>query len=316
MWSRLLLNKLSILIAVLAALTVLAAAGGCSSDGGASGSVLFFAAPEDSIPNGLQPGSGDEAIADGWKIDYSAFTIVIGNVRARRSADPAALLSDAKLTMVNLLDVPAGGLVIASFENADAVRWDRVGFDLANAGASVARDDGVSVAEFDAMVAAGASLHVTGTMTKPGGQSCAPTDPAACVPAPQITFDWFVAAGTSFDDCAPASGDAGFAVPAGGTIQVKPTIHGDHWFFNNITQGAEVTKRYAQWIANADLNHDGAASLDELSASAAADLFPASLYNLSGALVPIVTGRDYLQAQAHTLGDFQGDGECPTRKVL
>jgi hypothetical protein len=46
-------------------------------------------------------------------------------------------------------------------------------------------------------------------------------------------------------------------------------------------------------------------------------LFPAELgYNLSGALIPIVTAYDYLEAQVRTLGDFQGEGECPTRELL
>ena len=46
-------------------------------------------------------------------------------------------------------------------------------------------------------------------------------------------------------------------------------------------------------------------------------VFPAELdYNLSGAIIPIVTARDYLEAQARTLGDFQGEGECPTRDPL
>jgi hypothetical protein len=29
-----------------------------------------------------------------------------------------------------------------------------------------------------------------------------------------------------------------------------------------------------------------------------------------------VTAYDYLEAQARTLGDFQGEGECPTRDPL
>ena len=39
--------------------------------------------------------------------------------------------------------------------------------------------------------------------------------------------------------------------------------------------------------------------------------------NLAGALDgPIETAYDFVLAQARTLGDFQGDGECPTRKAL
>ena len=44
---------------------------------------------------------------------------------------------------------------------------------------------------------------------------------------------------------------------SGGTVQVKPTIHGDHWFFTNVTQGAELTERRAQWIVDSDLDRAG-----------------------------------------------------------
>jgi hypothetical protein len=33
-------------------------------------------------------------------------------------------------------------------------------------------------------------------------------------------------------------------------------------------------------------------------------------------LEPIATALDYVKAQARTLHDFQGDGECPTRAIL
>ena len=138
-----------------------------------------------------------------------------------------------------------------------------------------------------------------------------------CVAAPRITFRWGLPAGTSFDDCATEDGFTGFAVPEGGTAQVKPTIHGDHWFFNNITSGAEQTKRLAQYIADCDLDMNGETTRDELKQAKAADVLPSSNYNLSGALTgSINTAFDYVLAQARTLGDFQGDGECPTRKVL
>ena len=112
-------------------------------------------------------------------------------------------------------------------------------------------------------------------------------------------------------------GIAGFAVPAAGATQIKPTIHGDHWFFNDITAGAEIVKRRAQYIADCDLNHDGETTLEELKQVSAAEVFPSPMYDLSGSFSgPIETAYDYVLAQARTLGDFQGDGECPTRKVL
>jgi hypothetical protein len=158
------------------------------------------------------------------------------------------------------------------------------------------------------------SIYFEGSIESPDGESCPPGG-GACVPAPKVTFRWGLSAGTSYDDCATEDGFTGFAVPAGGAVQVKPTIHGDHWFFSNITAGAELTKRYAQYIADSDLDADGETTLDELKTVGAADVFPTSKYNLSGA-GSILTAYDYVIAQARTLGDFQGDGECPTRKPL
>jgi hypothetical protein len=123
--------------------------------------------------------------------------------------------------------------------------------------------------------------------------------------------------GTSYDDCGPEMGDAGFAVPTGGSAQIKPTIHGDHWFFNHIPHGsAEITKRFAQWVANCDLNHDGETTIDELKMVKAPDVFPAKDYDLSGGLVTPTTAYDFLVAEAHSLGHFNGDGDCAKRAVI
>jgi hypothetical protein len=307
-------NTIGIMAAALVALAGCGdAPGGTAS--GPRGHVQIFVAAEETIPEGLEPGTGEENIADGWKVEYDEFLVVIGNFRASRSADASQALSAPKVYIVDMKALPAGGLVLADLE-AEAVRWDRFGFDLAHARAGMEKAPGLSQADHDLMVGGGYSVYVAGTLTRSDGMSCLPSRPTDCRPASTIRFAWGLAAGTSFDDCAPEMGDAGFAIPAGGAVQIKPTIHGDHWFFSNITQGEEITKRYAQWIANADLDRDGETTLEELRMSRASDLFPADEFNLSGATIPIETGYDYLEAQARTLGDYQGDGECPTRRAL
>jgi hypothetical protein len=289
---------------------------GCGEDSGGTGRVQVFVEPEDTIPEGLEPGSGEENIQDGWTVTYDKFLVAVGNFRATRSADTSDQLSEPRVYVVDLKNVPTGGLVIAEFNDVTASRWDKVGFDLQNASASNVRAESTAQADYDFMVSNGYSIYIEATMTNPTGQSCLPAKPTDCVSATSVTFKWGLAAGTSFDDCAPESGDAGFAVPSGGTVQVKPTIHGDHWFFTNITQGAEITERRAQWIANCDVDRNGETTLDELRGVQAADVFPSPPYNLSGAIIPVNTAFDYLEAQTRTLGDFQGDGECPTRQIL
>lgn len=299
-------------------LVVVMLAAGCGGEQAqATGRVQVFVEPEDSIPLGLEPGTGGENIQDGWTVEYESFLIGIGNVRASQSGKSSATLSEPTTYVVDMLNVPAGGFVIATFDDVEATRWDRVGFDIVNATEATQKATGLSDADYNRMVAGNASLFVKGKMTKPDGQSCRPTDPADCVARTEVTFTWQLRAGTSFDDCASEEGESGFSVPTGGTVQVKPTIHGDHWFFTNITQGAELTERKAQWIADADLDRDGETTLDELRNVNAADLFTqANGYNVSGAIIPVNTAFDYLEAQARTLGDYQGDGECPTRSIL
>jgi hypothetical protein len=102
-------------------------------------------------------------------------------------------------------------------------------------------------------------------------------------------------------------------VPRGGTLTANFTIHGDHWFFNGFPEGSEVVARQAQWVVDADLDHDGETTLDELKQTKAADVFPSSgdaKYSFAGSPVPVRTAYDFLVSQAHTVGHFQGEGEC------
>ena len=278
------------------------------------GDVQVFVEAEDTIPEGLSP-EGDEGLVDGWSVTYDRFLISFGNFRAQSDDLPEGLVA-ADTYIINMLALPAGGLVIAEFPEVDALRWHRVGFDLPNATAESEPAPGVDDDDLARMVDGGYSIYFEAHMSKESGQTCLRGDPEQCAPAPEIRLAWGLKAGTSFDDCAPAEGTVGFAVPSGGTVQVKPTIHGDHWFFTKITQGVELTERRAQWIADCDLNRDGEVSLDELRQVGVAEVLPASIYAFSGATIPVTTAYDYLEAQARTIGDFQGEGECPTRHVL
>lgn len=288
--------------------------------GQGEGAVQVFVEPEDTIPDGLAPGTGMENVHDGWSVTYQKFLVVVGNFRAARSSGGASLAQPTAY-VVDLMSVPAGGLVIARFDDVDAVRFDQVGFDLPNASASAVRAENTSEADYNVMLSNGFSLYFEATLSKPDGQSCSPTAPGDCVARPSLTVKWGLRAGTAFDGCAPEEGAAGFAVPSGGTVQVKPTIHGDHWFFTNLTMEEEITERRAQWIVNSDLDRNGETTLDELRAVRAANVFPSPPYNLSGTnfsgtVIPVDTAYNYLEVQARTLGDYQGDGECPLRRIL
>ncbi len=291
---------------------------GCGADTSSAvqgtGKVQVFVVPEDSIVDGLTAGSGPENVKDGWTVSYKRFLVAAGNFRAYRSSAPADRIEAKGVTVIDLVTAPASGVVLATFDGVTAARFDKVGFDLANASATSTGAKGLPKEDLDRMVQNGWSLYVEAELTKATGQSCPRGDATKCKPAPKVTIAWGVTAGTSYDDCAPEQGDSGFAVPLGGTVAVKPTIHGDHWFFTNVTHGAELTERRAQWIADCDLDLDGTVTLDELGKVKKEEVFDPAVYSIADASV--VTARDYFVSQARTLGDFQGDGECPTRKSL
>lgn len=189
---------------ILALCLCVVAAAGCdadSGDSGGTGTVQVFVEPEETIPEGLTPGDGEENIVDGWTVTYDKFLIVFGNFRASRSSG-GDTLSEPGVLVLDMKALPAGGLVVATFQDAAATRWDQVGYDLPNATAAAQCAQGISAQDCDMMKANGYSLYIEGTITKADGQSCSPTDAADCQAATEVRFAWGLKAGTAFDGCA------------------------------------------------------------------------------------------------------------------
>jgi hypothetical protein len=294
------------LLLPLAALASLAASSACSSNSsgtgpGGSGNVQIFVVPEDSIANGLKPGTALENIQDGWTITYDRYLVAVGNFRARRS-DTGDSLSDPTVYVLDLKSAPTSGYVVKELTSVAAVRWDKFGYDVPNAAAGAKPLAPTSQADADFMIKNGYSVYYEGSGEKAGKK---------------ISFKWGFSAGTSFDDCASPDGIAGFAVPSGGTVQVKPTLHGDHQYFDNVTQGVEITKRLAQWLETCDKDTNGELTLDELRRCDVVTALPQPPYDLTAVKDQDGDGKitvfDYVNTQMRTFGDYQGDGECPTR---
>lgn len=285
----------------------LTAAFGCSnsaSAGGGSGSVQIFVVPEDSITNGIEPGAGPENLQDGWAIAYSRYLVTVGNFRARRT-DTDETLSDPAIWVLDLKAAPTSGYVATELRDVAAVRWDKFGYDVPNAKPGARALAPTKQADADFMIANGYSIYFEGSAAKDGKT---------------IGFAWGFAAGTSYDDCATADGVPGFAVPTSGTVQLKPTLHGDHQYFDNVTQGVEITRRLAQWVETCDLDANGDLTLDELRRCDVVKALPQPPYDLTGVRDEDGNGKlsvyDFVLGQMRTFGDYQGDGECPTRATL
>ncbi|MDB4944245.1 MAG: putative lipoprotein [Labilithrix sp.] len=283
------------------AVALLAACTSSASGGGGSGNVQIFVVPEDSITNGLEPGTGAENVQDGWTISYDRYLVSVGSFRARRT-DTGDTLSDPSRYVLDLKAAPTSGYVTTELRDVDAVRWDKFGYDIPNASAGARPLPPTTQADADFMIANGYSVYYEGRGVK-GDVT--------------ISFAWGFAAGTSFDDCASPDGVPGFAVPAGGTVQVKPTLHGDHQYFDNVTQGVEITQRLAQWLEICDADRDRTLTLDELKRCDVVTALPQPPYDLTQVKDEDGSGKlsvyDYVLGQMRTFGDYQGDGECATR---
>lgn len=271
------------------------------------GAVQIFVVAEDSIPDGLEPGEGSENVRDGWRVTYDRFLVTVGAFEASRS-DGDGVLRAPDVVVLDLVHAPSTGYVVHTWSDVLASRWDRFGFAMPNATSSARPLAPTTTADRDLLAGHGWATYVEGAAEKDGRR---------------ITFAWGLPSGTRFADCATPDGTSGFAVPTGGTVQIKPTIHGDHFFFTNVTEGVEITERLAGWIATCDADANGDLTTAELAlceAAVALPQRPTGPYDLTGLRDEDGDGRlsvyDFVATQARTLGDFQGDGECPTRTRL
>jgi hypothetical protein len=282
------------------------------------GSVQVFIEAEDTIPEGLEPGDGDEQVVDGWTVRYDKFLVVVGGFTAARSDDGNDVLVGPDPQIVDLLNLPAGGLVLAEFTEVSAVRWDEVEYSLPNASADTPAAEGTAAADRELLASNGWSLYVAGEISKQDGQSCIAGDPEDCAPASASASPGASPAGTRFADCAPRPAAPASRSPPAAPRRSSPPSTATTGSSPTSPRAPRSRERRAQWIADADLDRDGETTLAELKMVPGRQAaFPAELgYNLSGAAIPIVTAYDYLEAQARTLGDFQGEGECPTREPL
>ncbi len=286
-------------------LSMVFAGAACGSDD-ETGTAQIFVVPEDTIPDGLDPGTELENIHDGWTIRYDRYLVAVGNFRAKRS-DTGESLSDPTLFVLDLKNAPTNGYVVKEFQNVAAVRWDKFGFDIPNAKTGASTLPPTAQADVDFMITNGYSVYYEGSGEKD---------------TTKITFKFGFAAGTSFDDCAtpPPNELPGFAVPSGGTVPVKPTLHGDHQYFSNVTQGVEITERLAQWLMTCDADMNKDLTIAELKACDAATALPTPPYDLTSVKDQDgdmkITVYDYVNKQMRTFGDYEGDGECPTRAPL
>lgn len=313
----------------LAALTA-----GCAIDSaepGATGDLRVVLEPEATITEGVEAGEGVESIRDGWTANYERFLAVVGDVHAKSVADPKDVRRDERVIAVDLAQLRSGGESLWKITELPAGRW-QFGYAVLGAEQADERDGSVNKADFDTMKAERWSYLFAVNLSKPEGQSCPPSAlvevpsgvssvsennaGVACYSNPNLRLEFGARAVTHYFPC-ERDGVADFSIPAGGTKTVAATLHGDHLFFNGFPEGSEGgIHRFAQWIADCDLNLDGEVTREELESVTVSQLTEFDdRYQTGGAPFAYDNMAEYIVAQLMTQGHFEGEGECEPDKI-
>jgi hypothetical protein len=271
------------------------AMGSSVGDTGVFGSVavtMEAQASASTVPAGAGPGE----VVDGWEVNYSKVLVAVGEFRAELITPGGAdhTIGDARVQIVDLTGIPAEGLVLREYDRVELGVSSQVELALPAADPSAEATSVVGTADLERMVDNGYSIYIEGSIHQEGGLTCTPGEPDDCAPATTVRFAWGLRAGTAHGDC------AGFEVADGDLTEVGLRLPGDLWLRTDFSGNRGVLR--AQWIADADLDRDGETTLAELDAIAAADLFPADVYDLSRPISPVDTALDFLVAHARAIG--------------
>lgn len=255
---------------------------GCDSG---SGTLEFLTYGEDFIEQGIPAASAaePEGFVDGASARFTRFLVVLADVRLS-GPDGEELDPDARVFDLTR----PGPHPVRSLELA-AARWPDVGVTVRPDPAPVA---GVATTEDVALMRdRELSIYAEGEVTLPAGG---------------FTFRWGFSTQTRYDNCAEDGGAEGVVVPDGGRATAEFTVHGDHFFYDDLQSGDPSLR--AEALAAADANGDGEVSLAELE-TVELDTLPLDRYGTGGD-VRVTNLRQFLEALTQSLVHFQGEGEC------
>lgn len=222
---------------------------------------------------------------DGWSVKFTKFLVVIRDIAivdatgTVGSQQPGAKAFD--LTKKGPVDVYSAA--------APAKAYDVVRYAIAPDGNAEA----INIAEADLALLKSrtASVIVIGTGTKAGVTK---------------TIEWSFTNNTLYDNCEKANGmGKGVVLTPGKEISVQLTVHGDHFFYDQLSGDAKL--RFDP-IANADTNADNKVTLDEIAAVQLTSL-PQGQYGTTG-VANIRNLREFITQNMRTIGHYEGEGEC------
>ncbi|WP_437752810.1 hypothetical protein [Sorangium sp. So ce1389] len=260
---------------------------GCGDDGASgTGSVAFSTWGEGYIEQEIPAAD----LADGWSIQYQKFLFVLRNVTvADREGDVGARMQGSIL----FDHTKAGAKPVVTFDDLEARPWERVSYEIGPVDADTALE-GATEEDRALMLEAGASVHVEATARNGDVEK---------------RLDWTFSLATRYADCKGERAGKetdGVLVTNGGTDTVELTIHGDHFFYDDL-QSATAARRFAP-IAAADADDDGAVTLEELAAVRLVAIEEGTYGTGSAGNVDDLGA--FVAALSRTIGHFRGEGEC------
>lgn len=239
----------------------------------------------------IESGIPETEFADGWSVVFSKFLIVIGDVIVGDDQDGEG----ARVSGSRLFDLVANGPHrVATLENVKARAWDNVGYAIVPADGDTQVQSSASNDDLETMLAGPYNLYVAGDARK-GADS--------------RRFDWAFAEPTSYERCVAIEQgrrSAGIVVRPGAREDMELTIHGDHFFYDDLAAEEAVLRFDAMALADAD--EDGEITLDELSRVKLVDI-PEGTYG-TGNASDVNDLRAFVRALTRTLGHFRGEGHC------
>jgi len=262
---------------------------GCSSDGEAagSGSASFKVWGEEYIEQEISAAD----VEDGWTIKFTKFLIVIGDISVADKNAGAA----GKVAGTQLLDlVSTGPHDVGALNGLEARSWDQVGYSVSAIQPSTTVHSSATVDDASLMRNGGFSVYVAGT---------------AMNGSVTKTFAWGFANSTRYDDCvAEVDGKEtlGVAITSGGSESVQLTIHGDHFFYDDLASPDAVIR--FNGMAAADTDDSGEVTLEELGQVKLVDIAEGTYGTGSASHVDDLAA--FVQALTTTLGHYRGEGHC------
>ncbi|NNK07021.1 MAG: hypothetical protein HKP50_06910 [Myxococcales bacterium] len=274
--------------------------GSSSTGGSGSGNLSVVLAAEETISDGLDAGSGDENILDGFDVRFNRYIVAIGNV-AMSQVGGANPQSSSVLAVADFTSLPSTQPEVTAFNGIATGQYTRFGFETPPPSNGVLNVNGVATEDIDAMVANGWSYIIEGTITQVSDG---------------VTKSFLIEADvpTVYSDCALDGMEPGVNVAGNSSVDI--TLHGDHIFFNGFPEEEGNVMRLAQWLWDIE-DRDSNELLTRTDFEAATDvgsLFPSppsGAYELTGGpITPLSSAWDFIRAQLGTQGHIFGEGEC------